>query len=318
MSFTSDVKDELARIELADDNKKAQLSAAVQILSTLSLSSAGLRLEIRVANANVIRRISRDLKSLYGVSSDITVTRQANLKKRNIYTLVIREKVREILGDLDLWTDRGLLNHPRMSFLKDSDMIQSYVAGCFMAAGSVNSPKSTSYHLEIRVAESSLADFIVRVLEKTYISARTTARRSEYVVYIKSSETIADFLKAIGANEAVMTFEDVRIQRDFLNSMTRLDNVSIANEQKSLKMADEQMEAVSYLNERGLLKYLSEKDRQMAMLRYQNPQASLSELSELYYAESGTSLSKSGIRHRFEKIMAMADKYREREAVNEH
>ena len=48
------------------------------------------------------------------------------------------------------------------------------------------------------------------------------------------------------------------------------------------------------------------------MIRYENPDASLMELSELFYIQTKTTLSKSGIRHRFEKITALADKYRER------
>ena len=313
MSFTSDVKDELAGIELSDSSKKAQLSALFQLLASLSISSRGLSLNITCTNAKVIKRVAMDVRALYGLRCDIEATRQKNLDKRNIYTLIITEKAREILEDLDLWTGKGLQEHPRMGFLNHEEMVRSYLAGCFMAGGSINSPRSTSYHLEITASSEGQGQFMQKLLEKENIPARMTVRRKHHVVYMKSAETIAYMLRLLGASEAVMEFEDERIQRDFINSLHRLDNVKIANEQKSLKVADEQIEAISYLKDRGLLRYLSEKDRQIAMVRYANPDASLKELSKIYQQQSGVELTKSGIRHRFENIYKLVEKYRKRE-----
>ncbi len=313
MSFTSDVKDELAGIELSDSSKRAQLSALFQLLASLSISSKGLSLNITCGNAKVIKRIAMDVRDLYGLRCDIEATRQHNLDKRNIYTLIISEKAREILEDLDLWTERGLQQHPHMAFLNHEEMIRSYLAGCFMAGGSINSPRSTSYHLEIAANGESQGNFMIRLLEKEGIGAKMTMRRNHHLIYMKSAETISDMLRLLGANEAVMEFEDERIQRDFLNSIHRLDNVKIANEQKSLKVADEQCEAVMYLKDRDLLRYLSEKDRQIALARLANPDASLNELSRIYEQQSGVELTKSGIRHRFNNIFKLVEKYRKRE-----
>lgn len=313
MSFTSDVKEELAAIELSDNSKRAQLSALMQLLASLSISSTGLSLLISCTNAKVIKRIGWDIRALYGLRCDIEATRQKNLDKRNIYTLRINEKTREILEDLDLWTDKGLQEHPHMAFLNHDEMIRSYLAGCFMAAGSINSPRSTNYHLEIGANGESHGSFMIRLFDKMQIPFRMTTRRGHYLIYCKAAEAIGDCLRLFGANEAIMEFEDIRIQRDFMNSLHRLDNVKIANEQKSLKVADEQIEAIEFLSDRGLLKYLSDKDRQMALLRLANPNASLNELSQLYLEQTGVSLSKSGIRHRFENIFALEAKYRERE-----
>ena len=317
MSFTSDVKDELAGIELSDSSKRAQLSALFQLLASLSISSRGLSLNITCSNARVIKRIALDVRALYGLRCDIEATRQKNLDKRNIYTLIIAEKAREILEDLDLWTGKGLQEHPRMGFLNHDEMVRSYLAGCFMAGGSINSPKSTSYHLEIAANGESQGNFMLRLLEKEGIEARMTSRRNHHLIYMKSAETIADMLRLLGASNAVMEFEDERIQRDFVNSLHRLDNVKIANEQKSLRVADQQIEDIVYLRERGLLRYLSEKDLQIAMVRLANPDASLNELARIYKEQSGVELTKSGIRHRFENIDRLVEKYRKREEEHE-
>lgn len=318
MSFASDIKEEIARNELSDNLQRAQLSALIQLLATMGFSSEGLNLKIKCSNAVVTKRIASNIANLYQVRPDIMAVKQTKLSQGNVYYLTVNEKVKDILYDLDLWVEKGFLEHPRLSFLNNDEMIKAYLGGCFMASGSINSPQTTQYHLELTANSQSHGNFLLKLLEKCYINAKMTERREKFIVYVKSGEQIADFLKAIGAVDAVIEFEDVRIQRDFFNQLHRLDNVKIANEQKSQKVADAQIEAINYLAQRDLLKYLSEKEQHIAKLRLADPFASLNELAESYYEETGILLSKSGIRHRFEKIFALADKYKKKEeGINE-
>jgi len=313
MSFSSDVKEEVARVELPDNCKKAQLSAILQLLASIGITSEGLNLTMNISNGIIAKRVAQDLNSLYGIRTEISMSKQTKLEKRNIYTLKANEKVKDILNDLDLWIERGLLDHPRLMFLNSDEMIKAYIAGCFLASGSVNSPTSTSYHLEIRANSEKHGDFLIKLFEKFYIAAKMTIRREQYIVYVKAAEQISDVLRAMQANNAIMEFEDVRISRDYYNSLKRLENVTIANEQKVQAVADKQVLTVQYLKEHDLLKYLSKADREIAELRLKHPEVSLSELASLYLMESGTALSKSGIRHRFEKIVALAEKYQAKE-----
>lgn len=312
MSFALEVKNELARIELEDNLAKARLSALVQLLSSMGLSSNGLSLLVTTTNANIIKRISLDIQTLYDIRAEISVVKRTNLSKNNIYTLTISDKTKEILTDLDLWTDRGLLDHPRLMFLNNNEMIKAYLAGCFMANGSVNSPTSANYHLEIKANSQQHGLFIIKLLEKFDIPAKMTTRRDSFVVYIKSSFFLVNFLALIGAMDATMEFESERINRDFYNNLTRLENVKIANEQKTIALADKQVASIMYLKEKGIMHLLSDGDRQVAELRLANPEASLNDLCVAYEAKYNKSLSKSGIRHRFEKIDALVKKYQER------
>ena len=136
MSFASDVKDEISRVQLDDNQTKARLSGIIQSLASLSISNKGLSLVLKSSNANVSKAVAKDLKKLYDVRSEFVISKQTKLDKRNIYSMVIDEKVKDILNDLDLWTDRGLLDHPRMMFLSNDEMIKAYLAGLFMANGS--------------------------------------------------------------------------------------------------------------------------------------------------------------------------------------
>lgn len=316
MSFTSEVKEGVIRNELSESARKAQLCGIVQQLASMTISSGQLALTIKSTVASLIKMVSLDIRHFYDVRSELSATRQSNLNKLQVYTLTVNEKVHEILDDLDLWTQHGLQDHPRLAFLKNDEMIRAYLTGCFLASGSVNSPRTTAYHLEIKTDSSGHAAFICKLLERFYITPKVTERRGKSVVYVKKGTQIADFLKLMNS-DAVMDYEDIRIQRDFVNNLYRLDNIKIANDQKSQAVADKQLEVLNYLKENNLLDQLSEKEREIAQLRLDHPDASLSELSDYYYEMTGQELSKSGIRHRFEKIDALANIYRKRAAEKE-
>ena len=310
MSFASDVKDEISRVQLDDNQTKARLSGIIQSLASLSISNKGLSLVLKSSNANVSKAVAKDLKKLYDVRSEFVISKQTKLDKRNIYSMVIDEKVKDILNDLDLWTDRGLLDHPRMMFLSNDEMIKAYLAGLFMANGSINSPNSTSYHLEIKVNSEKHGSFVIKLLERFNITGKMIERRNSYFVYVKSSEMIGNFLILISAFQSLLYFEDVRIQRDLNNSITRLNNIDIANEQKVQSLCEKQLKTIAFLKDNDLYKLLSDKEKEIAQLRLDNPEESLSCLAQLYKQRYGVAITKSGVRHRFDKIEELADKYR--------
>lgn len=324
MSFASEVKSEISRIkwldketdcekQLPDNLRKARLSGLLQSLASLNISNTGIALILKTTNADVARCIGLDLRNIYDVRSDFAVSKQNNLDKRNVYSMIIEDKTMEILNDLDLFTEKGLLDHPHMSFLNSDDMIKFYLAGLFMASGSVNSPNTSAYHLEMKANSTKHGEFIIRLLDKLNIKAKMTERRNNIIVYVKSADNIADFLKAIGANKTLFEFEEIRIRRDFSNNFSRLNNIEIANEQKIQASADKQVIAARFLKENDLLNLLSEKDREIAQIRLENPEVSLNALADIYYKQTGNQLTKSGIRHRIDKITALAEKYQGKE-----
>ena len=122
----------------------------------------------------------------------------------------------------------------------------------------------------------------------------------------EAAEKIADFLRIIGANDAVMKFENIRISRDFTNSLTRLNNCDVANEVKSQTAARKQLEDIAIIEKMHL--HPGEKLQTVMDLRKENPEASLLELCALYEEKTGTPVSKSGMKHRFVRIHELAEK----------
>ena len=116
--------------------------------------------------------------------------------------------------------------------------------GCFLASGSVNNPSSKHYHLEITTHSEKHAEFLVKTIAKFNLIAKVIKRRNIYVVYIKKSEEISDFLRVINAANSVMDFEEERISKDYWNCNNRLNICELSNEVKTLQSANKQLEFI--------------------------------------------------------------------------
>lgn len=307
MSFTTEIKQEVAYSTLKNCCSKAELSALIQLTSSISISNKQFNLLIRSENPTTAKRIVTLLKKLYKVDTGLTILKKTNLKKNNIYTITVSEKVKDILIDLGLYTEnRGLLTHPTYNIVSKDCCARAYVAGTFIGYGSCNPPTNSNYHLEMSLSDIDHANFLVKLLNRFNFEAKISKRRNRYIVYIKRADAIADFLKLIGANESCLNFENIRIDRDFVQSQKRVENCLIANEIKTITAANAQMEYITKILDAKKEDKLDEKTRVVFDLRIKHPEASLIELTKVYEKKTGTKISKSGLKHRLNKIEAFA------------
>ena len=307
MSFTTAIKQEIANNELKHHCEKAQLSALIQLTSSLTISKGNLGILVRSESPTTSKRIVYLLKKLYKVETNLQIAKKTNLKKNNVYTIEILDRGRQILEDLSLYSKRGLLSHPSHELVYRECCAKAYLAGAFLAYGTCNDPGKTNYHLEISLAEESNASFIVKMISRFNIVAKIVERRNRFVVYMKRADYVSDFLAVIGANAARLEFENERISRDMKNSLSRIDNCEIANEVKTIRAANEQLEHINKIKEDGKFDKLPEKLRNVCELRLKYQDYSLLELCEAYQKNFGDTVSKSGMKHRLNKIQEIAE-----------
>jgi len=306
MSFTTEVKSEIGQNRLNDCCTKAQLAALIQLCSTIVFNNKGMSLTIRIENATTAKRIWKLVKDSYDAEMELSVLKKMNLKKNNVYIIKIITKVDFILNDLNLLVANKLQEHPSYRLVRKECCARAYLAGAFLASGSANSPTKSNYHLEIATLDVNHAIYIQKLMKRFELPAKYIQRRNQHVVYLKASEKISDFLRCIGAYNAVMNFEDMRIQRDFRNSLTRLDNCEVANEMKTMRAGKKQLEDIALLEKYGKMTYLDKKLQEVAGLRKLLPEASLNDLCTEYEKQFGIAISKSGMKHRLAKISEIA------------
>ncbi len=300
MSFAKEVKNELIQLNTTNDEQLAELSAMIDLASELSISESVPTLWFKSNNPTVSRRFLKLLKQQYKIDSTLLTKQMGNFNKGYQIRLGIQDALKEIM------LEHGILGDKDASeFLTNSlDTKLSYLRGAFLVSGSVNDPKKAEYHLEIYSDNSDKILRIQSLMNLIEMNAKVTKRRKGYIVYLKDVNKIEDFLRYIGASQTVFEFEDIRIKRDFNNSINRVLNCELANEKKTIIAANAQLEDIELIE-----KYhvdLNEKLKQVIYLRKTYPDASLVELLEQFELEFGETITKSGLNHRFKKIKDLA------------
>ena len=306
MSFTTDIKQEIANNDLKSHCAKAELSALIQLTSSLTISNGSLGILVRSESPTTSKRVLYLLKKIYKVDTKLKITKKTNLKKNNVYTINIEKKGKQILEDLGLYSSKGLLSHPSHELVSKNCCASAYLAGAFLAYGTCNSPSNANYHLEISLPEKSNANFVVKLISRFSIKAKIVERRNRFVVYVKKADYVSDFLAVIGASNCRLEFENERISRDMKNSLSRIDNCDIANEVKIMTAANKQIEYINIIKKNDKYDSLEDKIKNVIELRLKYQDYSLLELCEAYQKKYGDVISKSGMKHRLNKIESIA------------
>jgi len=294
MSFASNVKSELLTNKADNCCNLAELSALLKIHGDVHLSSDGLSVEFNTTNLQIVRKVITFIKELYRIDVDIMSKKQMKLKKNDIYIVTIRNKASQIINELSLMNNNeDIMNDPNL--LKECCK-KAYLRGAFLASGSINSPKSSSYHMEISTTTEQDAINVRDLLNFFNLKAKYIKRKRGYIAYIKEAEKIADFLRVVSAIGGLLNFEDERIQRDFVNSITRVMNMEIANQNKTLGAANKQLRSISVLENMLDTNKLSKSMREAVELRKAHPEASLQELSEISGDMFNKIISKSALK----------------------
>ena len=305
ISFSRQVKEEIVFNEFDECCKRALLLAILKINGNLSLTSQGLQLQLRTENAKIASKVHKLLKDIYQPQIEFLISKKMKLRKNNVYILRIT-KAKEILDDLQLLTH----TIPSEDILSKDCCARAYLAGAFLAGGSVNDPSTSNYHLEVSCQNHDLALYIKDVMNRFDLKAKYIERRNKDVIYIKSAEKIGDFLRIVCAQKSLMDFENQRIDRDFSNNINRWDNCVIANEMKTMQAGASQIADIEVIDAYNAWSDFDEKTVIIAKIRKENPDVSLAELANIYVEETGKSISKSGINHQLKKIKEKANQYR--------
>ncbi|GEK29379.1 DNA-binding protein WhiA [Furfurilactobacillus siliginis] len=307
MSYASDVKKELTGLKVHAANGKAELMALIRMNGAVSIVNHAFVLNVQTENPAIARRIYALLKQFYRLEAELIVRKNVKLKKNNMYVVRLKSGTQHVLSDLHIMGDAGIEEVVPQDFLQEDSEIRSYLRGAFLAGGSVNNPDTSRYHLEIYSLYEEQNEQICTLMNQYGVNARMTNRRSGYITYLKEGEKISDFLTLIGATNAMLKFEDVRIMRDMRNSVNRLVNCETANMEKVASASSKQIENIEYIRDRVGLGQLPDKLRDMAETRLANREVSLKELGDLL---PGGGISKSGVNHRLRKINEYADELR--------
>ena len=240
-------------------------------------------------------------------SSDIKEEILSKSKKETKHCCVSAEKFGELLTDVALKSELKEEYSEYMDISKLSECcIKSILKGAFLASGYIIDPLN-DYHFEIDFKNKACAEYIFNLLSVLEFTPKLLKRKNSnsYIKYFKDSEQISLFLGIIGANKALLLFENVRVEKEVKNNINRNINCETANLSKTIAASVLQLEAINKLKNNGKFNSLSDKLKYTASLREKYPHESLDFISSKTTGDN--KITKSGLKHRLDKIVALAN-----------
>ncbi len=315
MSFSRQSKEEILKTDIEDD------AAALSFLSGL-IHSCG---EIEKKNNKIFIKIISDveklfgfcqkiIKRLYGDDVEAEVGENYNINKNTFYEISFEvEKFKRLFMDIGIidFSDGLSFNFDiDKNLLLEDDSKRTFVKGVYIGA-STSSIKLSSdtyqscgsgYHMEfVSQSHKFLLDFS-SILAEYNIIGKIFERKNSFVLYIKDVNTIQDLLALVGANESVLNLSNEIITRELRNKVNRQVNCINANINKTVEASLKQVAAINTIINTIGLDSLSEDLQEVAVLRLANQEESLDELLKL----STIKLTRSGLNHRFRKLLKIA------------
>ncbi len=279
MSFSTELKEEISKLDNLS-NKEAVKYELIGYLISSNISEEKNKIKFSTENEYNINRFSRLLNNMEIYNYDIAV-------QGNLFVITVNKSILEKIETIEN------LNAEQIKWL---------IRGTYLGSGSINNPEK-KYHVEIGISKKSDAEIIISYLKKYDIKSNLTEKNGEYAIYLKDGEEISKFLALIGANKAVLKFEEIRVQREMNNKINRIVNCETANLNKTINASIEQIEAIKKLKSNKKFEKLDDYLKEIAELRLKNPNASLIELGKMLKQPIG----KSGVNYRLKKIMEIAN-----------
>lgn len=303
-SFSFLIKNELSKNEVGFEEAKSILAGFLKVNGILNFGRGEPVVIFKTENNDTAKFLYLLLKRNFpNLELSISFVKSMKLYKSIEYHLKIVSGATEFLDQI--YFDLLETKIP-YELKKTNEGLKGYLIGTFLASGSCNNPQSSNYHLEMSVNDEKYAYELLKLIKKIKVAEfdfKVIQRRSKYVLYIKKSEQISDFLAYIDASNACLEFENIRINRDFLNSTNRLMNCDTNNFNKTLESSLKQIEMIKYLDKViGLDCLQNRKFAELCKLRLEQPEANYNELANELSERLEKPVSKSNVNHLFIKL----------------
>ena len=289
MSFSSEIKKELCSIREMPFNEMTAMLYGMFYAGKVQDGKSVVQTE----NAELVQAAAFLSENVF--SGERFETRRLVKNDGSLFTFSIRSpKVRERFGDFSEIASSIVSGN-------DNDT-GAFLRGVFVCCGSVTDPNK-EYHLEIVLPTPDRAEQLRRFITEHGMAVKLTIRAKTPVLYAKESGLIEDFLTYIGAGNHALEIMRVKVEKDFRNRVNRSVNCDSANLDKTVAASEKVRRDIELIIECAGFNALKPELRETARLRLENPEASLSELCEMF----SPPISRSGLNHRLKKLSQIAN-----------
>lgn len=293
MSFSSTVKEELSRkISNARHCQIAELAAYYAFCG-------------RIVQKN------NDKCEIFFNFENVLVANKCFTLIKKAFTIYIKDNLSHLLcydeSLLQIHVTDGNLSGKMIKALTSPSISErsccrrAYLRGAYLCGGSITDP-GKSYHMEIVCVDEKSAQYIAELFKTFDVDAKLVERGRHFIVYVKDSSKIVLALNVCEAPVALMEYENAIIMKEMRNTVNRQNNCDVANLKKTVSAAQDVISDINSLIGTKEYENLPDNVKEVAMLRIEYPDLSLTELGRML----NPPLGKSGVNHRLRKLSALA------------
>lgn len=240
-------------------------------------------------------------RKAFGVAFDYLP--ESDVTGKQMFVISDSAKIATIMGEYGFDPAGTLSLHINLPVVENECCKTAFLRGVFLAGGSVTDPEK-GYHLELTTTHQSVAREAYTLMHEVMgFYPKLAQRGGAQVLYFKNSELIADYLTFLGAPVCAMGIMEARLEKELNNKVNRRCNCDEANTSKVVEAAQEQLNAIRIIHQRGLIESLPAKLQQAAEARVNNPEASLTELA----AMMNPPISKPAMNSRLKRLLQVAE-----------
>ncbi len=300
MSFAKETKASLISLS---ENLKHDCCRRAELYGILCTAGIFTRQRIKLVTSceGLAALTMKRLHDLYQIDGNLYVTEhksgEADERSSNKITVVQKKDMERLFGGFHYPADAAACGI-RPEMFRCTNCRAAFVRGAFLSCGTITDPDK-GYHLELTLTDETLAEGLALILTGLELEPKRMVRKSEQVLYYKDSQSIETFLATVGANNAMFTLMNKKIERELRSQINRMANGELANLGKTVSAATDQLSAIRALIDSGEIDRMPDELKQTAMLRLENESATLSQLAALH----DPPITKSGVNHRLKKII---------------
>lgn len=299
MTFSAKVKNELCKISRPFNDNSIKLLYGLLLFSRNFKASD---ISFYTENKNISELICDLILQNFGCIVDIISSNK--VKENLILKIPLVQDRRKILKKFGILSSEINLKINN-DLLKTQNDLKLFLRGVFLTCGTITDPQN-GYHLEFSVPYMNLSKCLVELLssiKNINLKVKNTVRKGNFVVYIKDSADITDFLTYTGASTSAMDFMQIKMVKEVRNYVNRTTNFETANISKIATASAVQIDAIKKIKKHGKFNCLDENLKELADLRIKNPEMSLRELGE----SLSSPLTRSGVNHKMKKILNISE-----------
>ncbi|WP_297689833.1 DNA-binding protein WhiA [uncultured Anaerococcus sp.] len=297
MSFSQRCKKEVLKKEALD--LKGELISLIHFIGSIRISEGKLNVIFKTDSNVEARYIYKLVADLYGYSPTFEIQDNPDKKNKRDYVIIVEDS--DVSDKLVGLMAEGFIENFQDIEDVRLDEIKSFLKIAFIFRGSVNDPQR-GYNLEIVSKDENEAKLLKESMDTFSLNSKLSTRNDYYIVYLKDSDKISDFLAIIGATKSLFELENVRAIKSLRNDINRVNNFDNANIDRTVKAAANQLTAINKVKDAGVFEDLDDLSKKLANLRLDNPYLSLEELGEMI----NPPLSKAKVNYRLQKFIKIA------------